>query len=811
MDISSMESGMNYKIILLCTLFLYSSLYADDYSRANALFEEGAQLYQEGSYKDALKFFIDAELIYNTLDKDQNLSAYTNLWSGITYKSLFDYNSAVSNLKKSIKQAAKQGLTEVLLSAYSNLADSYYSVDNWSDAYETYQTALKIALKNNGIQYYPVIYEGIGNIKFAWGKYDDAEASYNTAMIYAQQQNIEESIIKIKMGYAGIEHARNNLQSSIEIYEKLLDRPNIIISKFYISIINSLGTVYFKSGKIETALEYYNQALSLAPDQENILEKIRLYIHIGGAYHILEKYEDALSFYSLALPLTELYNRDGDRSICLYNIGLAYFFLANFELAVSYFKDSIKIKEVLRLSAQGKDRLDYLTEEVHVYQWLSSSYLEMEKYEEAITAIESSSAKYLIEQLQYGNQDYLTFYGTDLIQEKLKSNELIIKFAGASTPRHSVFTISKKILRGEFLFPEDLISQFDNRELDFFNKLKKTRSDSFYKATENISLEIDQFLFDDIINYYRMLLISRININHVNLIGRFLYNYLITPIENNLELVDKIIIIPDGILAFLPFETLIMPDGRYLIEKYDISYVQSLAVSEIINSRTIPRNRKDFIGFGGADYLQFNSSSHNTKYRSLNIGSWNNLPGTVSEIKDISSLYNSSDYFLNTELNETLIKSMSENNELKQYKIIHFATHGLVLPEIPDLSALVLTNDGKFNEDGYLNVSEISNLKIAADFVNLSACETGLGKIYGGEGVVGLAQAFLIAGANSLSVSLWQVADEATREFMVGFYTLVSNGNYNYNQAMSAMKRKFIKSEDYSNPFYWAPFIFFGD
>jgi CHAT domain-containing protein len=91
-----------------------------------------------------------------------------------------------------------------------------------------------------------------------------------------------------------------------------------------------------------------------------------------------------------------------------------------------------------------------------------------------------------------------------------------------------------------------------------------------------------------------------------------------------------------------------------------------------------------------------------------------------------------------------------------------------------------------------------------------SACETGLGKIYRGEGVVGLTQAFLVAGANGLSVSLWQVADESTKEFMAGVYRMVMEKEVSYDIAMTAMKREFIKSKKYGEPFYWAPFVYYG-
>ena len=113
----------------------------------------------------------------------------------------------------------------------------------------------------------------------------------------------------------------------------------------------------------------------------------------------------------------------------------------------------------------------------------------------------------------------------------------------------------------------------------------------------------------------------------------------------------------------------------------------------------------------------------------------------------------------------------------------------------------------------YLSINEVGQLQLHADFLNLSACETGLGKLYSGEGVVGLTQAFLIAGANGLSVSLWQVADESTARFMVALYTLVVEQGLSYTEAMTEVKRRFIAGnfgEQWKAPYYWAPFVYYG-
>ena len=117
-------------------------------------------------------------------------------------------------------------------------------------------------------------------------------------------------------------------------------------------------------------------------------------------------------------------------------------------------------------------------------------------------------------------------------------------------------------------------------------------------------------------------------------------------------------------------------------------------------------------------------------------------------------------------------------------------------------------------EDGYLRVPEVAALDLHADLVNLSACETGLGKIYGGEGVVGLTQAFLLAGANGLSVSLWQVSDQSTMRFMVSVYRLANETGLPFYQAIAETKRRFIEGdiagENWQQPYYWAPFVYYG-
>ena len=110
--------------------------------------------------------------------------------------------------------------------------------------------------------------------------------------------------------------------------------------------------------------------------------------------------------------------------------------------------------------------------------------------------------------------------------------------------------------------------------------------------------------------------------------------------------------------------------------------------------------------------------------------------------------------------------------------------------------------------DDILFTSEVYEMQFNARLVCLSSCESGIGKIYRGEGMMGLAQAFLFAGAKNLAVSLWKVDDEATSDLMIDFYSRIPN--HTLSSALSGAKRKMASSKKFSHPYYWSSFILIG-
>jgi CHAT domain-containing protein len=158
-------------------------------------------------------------------------------------------------------------------------------------------------------------------------------------------------------------------------------------------------------------------------------------------------------------------------------------------------------------------------------------------------------------------------------------------------------------------------------------------------------------------------------------------------------------------------------------------------------------------------------------------------------------------------------RANATSGELSHYRIIHFATHGLLNSERPELSGLVLSlvDENGRPQDGFLGLHEIYNLELPADVVVLSACQTALGKEIKGEGLVGLTRGFMYAGARRVVASLWQVDDLATAQLMKNFYRGMLKDGLRPAQALRLAQLEMLKQPRWSSPFFWAPFVVQGE
>jgi CHAT domain-containing protein len=190
---------------------------------------------------------------------------------------------------------------------------------------------------------------------------------------------------------------------------------------------------------------------------------------------------------------------------------------------------------------------------------------------------------------------------------------------------------------------------------------------------------------------------------------------------------------------------------------------------------------------------------------------WSRLKFTRQETQIIQALVpnNSSTQFLDFQANR--IAATSPN--LSQYKIIHFATHGFANTTHPELSGIVMSlvdEQGK-PLNGFLRLTDIFNLKLAADLVVLSACQTGLGQNVQGEGIVGLTRGFMYAGAQRVLVSLWNVDDEGTATFMASFYRGMWQKGLTPAAALREAQLEMLQQSKWQSPYYWAAFTLQGE
>ena len=307
------------------------------------------------------------------------------------------------------------------------------------------------------------------------------------------------------------------------------------------------------------------------------------------------------------------------------------------------------------------------------------------------------------------------------------------------------------------------------------------------------------------------------------LAAKRLYKELFSPLEEVIpDKVENLIIIPDGILYYLPFETLIPQAGvqsekdDYLISRFRISYSpSSSALLFLTREKKVRKFEMDLLAIGDPDYTFDGTVSKQREktpaellkdlYQNQGFN-FSPLPFSEKEVKKIAAFFPKKRR--NLYLKENVVEHTIKNLPLDKYQVIHFACHGLLDERFPFRSALVLSVNHDGTEDGFLHVREIYNLRILAELVVLSACQTGKGRLERGEGILGLPRIFFYSGARSVVSTLWEIGDKSTADFMEFFYYYLTQGN-DTSQALRLAKLKMIKSK-YSHPFYWAAFILNG-
>lgn len=288
---------------------------------------------------------------------------------------------------------------------------------------------------------------------------------------------------------------------------------------------------------------------------------------------------------------------------------------------------------------------------------------------------------------------------------------------------------------------------------------------------------------------------------------------MIKPYEEAIEN-KRLILVPEGRLAYIPFGVLIKDEGdlenlnyrslNYLVRHNPISYQNSATIAYKRPSRDLSFSTSNKLLAFAPAYNNVSDSILTTRQAHENV--LYPLPGAKIEVKNISKII-SGEIYMDELASETRFKEKAED-----FDILHLAMHTILDDENPMYSKLVFSQTGDSLNDGLLNTHEIYNMNLKARMVVLSACNSGDGKFLKGEGVMSLARGFFYSGCPSLIMTLWTVEDNSGSSLMSSFYKFLSQ-SFPKDVALQQAKLEYLETADplKSHPYFWSGYVVIGD
>ncbi|RUA34396.1 MAG: hypothetical protein DSY77_05315 [Bacteroidetes bacterium] len=488
------------------------------------------------------------------------------------------------------------------------------------------------------------------------------------------------------------------------------------------------------------------------------------------------------------------------------------------ELIETVYNNALRIKGLL-LSSSIKMRERILNSNDST---LKSQYFEwLDKKELLSNAISMSS-----EQLQAENIDLNELSRNVELIEKSLSQQSELFSEGISTKTYTWEQIKNTLQPNEVAIEMVRFRHFDHFITDSVIYIMLILKNEKRSKPEFVVMENGNDMESKYFNNYRNAIKYRIE-------DTYSYNNFWKPIEEKVGQNKTIYLSPDGVYNQINLEAIPLGDGKYLIDNSNIvlvSNTKDLYINQVKDKQY--QEEKTALLFGNPKFYLASRQNYISEFRS-GATQISDLPGTKKEIKELTNLFNQYGWKTNNFTDE----SAAEENvkEIKSPKVFHIATHGFFTEkedrgsskgnvQRSDMADNPLLNTGlmlkgagdllaktRYNynvEPGILTAYEAMNLNLdKTDLVVLSACETGLGEVHGGEGVFGLQRSFLVAGAKTLVMSLFKVSDEATQKLMVSFYEKwLETGDK--RQAFIDAKKE-IRNE-FKDPIYWGAFVMIG-
>lgn len=762
-----------------------------------------------GKYDQALQYFEKAlNISLKRLHPAHPSIAYYYVNIGTVYKDLGKYDKAIRTFNEALdiqKQTLGEDHTDVAV-AYMNIGTVYGIQEKYEKAIEFFEQALSIQLKN-WEEWTPQIARTYGNMGRA----------------YFQQEKYPK--------------AYNYFEKALMINLKTLGTVHPEVGNSY----KMLGNFYAKQGQFERAMQYYQKTLTaLNYSDLQRLEEVNSYPHLISVFQVMA--EVLRKKYLVNKNIEELYESKYwlDRAVLTEDFQhlTAGDTEKNNLAKVNYstYDEAINVNYLL---FEATDSLHYIKE--------AFTFSELVKFQRLYEAMRQSEAlsfagipDSLLDQEQNLRADISVY-------NKEQREHLI---AGLNETDTIVLNIRKQLYELKKQYRQ-LLTTFEKDYPDYYQRKYEKRTIGIEKIQQNI-LEADQVLLEYFVGESAIYIfiigkddfrIHKIDkdfpikewiqkmrdgiytcplpeecpdslyyssIDQYSKSAHQLYQKLIEPVEGFLS--PKLIIIPDGVLGYLPFDALLstMPEPtkissfkkyNYLWQRNQISYCYSATLLQEMKRRKHDRVSKNLLAI--APVFRKQSFDSQLELRA----NQDSLKNNILEAQTVGEILKPATLLLGTEATEKAFYNLAG-----EYRLLHLATHSKANDDIGDYSYLAFTEIPDSIENEFIYTGDLYNLSLNADLVVLSACETGIGELQLGEGIISLASGFSYAGAKSIVSTLWKVDDIRTMDLVSLFYQNLKKGMPK-DEALYQSKVDYIDNTfpEFAHPFFWAGFISIGD
>jgi CHAT domain-containing protein/tetratricopeptide (TPR) repeat protein len=816
---------------------------ANDVEEGDKLMDAAQQQYQPGQLREALATYQRALETYRRGQGDEveqllrqdGVAASTQM-IGLIYGRMGQYQQALQSLEQAIQlheavmeRASKSDKKDPALriffrnrnqvrSALSFLSLVYYRLGQYPKALELSRDA--IARSGRSMGDYALdgeIFNQLGSIYASQGDYTKALEAYYRALILVEEagypfgRDISKggkpvNFIEANKIIYGFEQPSGKaltdfLERSLQIG---YHQPTGMLpwARYtFTATMNNLGDLYLKMGRPQ-ARQFYFKALESSKFARSAEQEAISLNNVGRSYG---RSNDAVPFYQQALTISRQLSDRALEGKTLTQMGELSLQTGDYRAAADQLNAAIAAWESLRPGLSDANLVSLFETQTQTYESLQKALVAQKNYGQALEVAERGRARAFVEMLARRIKP-VDAEQTSVPALSLGQIQQIAKTQRATLVEYSI--ISNQLLyiwvvkpSGELAFEQvDLTAFLAKHRVPLASYVDMTRFNALGVRGRNLSF-----------NTRRV----RGTPGNVSPELNELYQLLIAPIAAHLpsEPGAKVVFVPQGPLFLVPFAALQNPKGQYLIEQYTISMTPSIQVLELAQRQSGRGGEGSPTGMPMSALIVGNPTMPKIILEAgMPPEQLSPLPGAEAEARAIADLLKT------TPVIGDAAKESAITKQMPSQRLIHLATHGMLddfkglgvpgaLALAPESAASVIAPGLADPGDGLLTSNEILDLKLNADLVVLSACDTGRGTITG-DGVIGLSRSLILAGTPSVVVSLWAVPDAPTASLMTAFYQALLT---NPNRSTALRQAMLTTLKQYPDPRDWAAFVVVGE